>query len=458
MPRCLRPLLLALLTFAAGCGGSSIQPGPQGADLAASLPPLAQLGTVRQTLATENYDFTAADLVDSSDASMTGTTLELDPSAASWALLGGTFPGRTATKVSVAGNCDNVYLLASHYASGRWRVVAGPLNAADTTPLPAGVMRNDDSTFIAVVCPGNATSSITVSLELSDGVPPVGAAVSGTVRTEADFLLAGVDLTLDGVFDFQTTSAANGTFSFANVPPGSYQLSAEKADHAFTPATRNVVVVATPVTAQDFEATLDITGIAPYGFTLNVPDPSVLRPAKGTNIDVCVIPGTGVPGWQPSFDAAVKDAVLNWNALSDPWGLFHIRITTVEADAEIVVSWIPTFNQGNKMGEAQVSFFGNGTLDLPYTVELATSGQDITADVDVVRKVSVHEIGHCLGLWDHSDQNTDIMFPSVGGFEMPSRRDLLTLYTLYHTPADYTTSGRGPSWVGPRERKTIRVE
>jgi hypothetical protein len=37
------------------------------------------------------------------------------------------------------------------------------------------------------------------------------------------------------------------------------------------------------------------------------------------------------------------------------------------------------------------------------------------------------------------------MYPFVGGFEQPSPRDILTMYTLYNTAADYTAGERSGS-------------
>jgi hypothetical protein len=390
---------------------------------------------------------------------MTGSTLVLDPSAVSWAVLGGNFPGMTAIQATLVGSCANLYLLASDYSSGRWKLVAGPLSTDGSFALPAGVMRADDSTFLALLCTDNASCSLTVSLLLDDGLGGPPQPVSGAVRTEADVAVVGATLTLSGDGNFQTTSSPSGSFTFPAVPPGNYQLSASLADHAFTPAVQTLKVAAAPLNAQTFIATLDID-LVPYEFRIDIGDPEkvVIRPQKGINIDVFVQPGIAVPGWQASFDTEVKQAVLNWNPLSDPWGLFHIRVTEVEAEAEIVVSWIETFNNGGQMGLANVSFFSDGTVDLPYTIQLATKGEDITADDELVRKVAVHELGHCLGLWDHSSQSTDIMFPSVSTFEIPSRRDLWTVYTLYNTPADFTTGGRGPSFIGPRIRRTVQLQ
>ena len=57
---------------------------------------------------------------------------------------------------------------------------------------------------------------------------------------------------------------------------------------------------------------------------------------------------------------------------------------------------------------------------------------------------SIHELGHALGIFAHSDEPTDIMFtnPDV---ELPSDRDRRTAEAAYHTPPTLQVVGRdGP--------------
>ncbi|AGY56424.1 PDZ domain-containing protein [Gloeobacter kilaueensis] len=53
-----------------------------------------------------------------------------------------------------------------------------------------------------------------------------------------------------------------------------------------------------------------------------------------------------------------------------------------------------------------------------------------------VEAVAVHEFGHVLGLWGHSDNSEDIMFPEVSGATVPSGRDVRTLQRLFSRPPD----------------------
>ena len=54
---------------------------------------------------------------------------------------------------------------------------------------------------------------------------------------------------------------------------------------------------------------------------------------------------------------------------------------------------------------------------------------------------TAHELGHALGIWQHSDSTTDLMFadPLVS---QPSDRDLQTVELLYRQTPNVTATGR----------------
>jgi hypothetical protein len=308
---------------------------------------------------------------------------------------------------------------------------------------------------------GNEGTSSTAA---GPGAIQPGGSVDGTVETDANVALAGVTMTLSGASTFNTTTAADGSFSFAAVPAGSYTLTPSLANCSFTPPSRSVT--AGSGNGQDFTASLDIPG-SPYGFTIDDPfnpgTPAAVRFEKGTAIDIFVDnTGLTIPGWQSSFDAAVRDASMIWNQVGQPWGLFTIRQTTVEADAEIIFSWVPPFSDPLSPGKFAETISGISspppTYSVPVPIHVATANDFGPATDAVIRMITVHEMGHALGLLGHSNLDTDIMFPIVGGFEQPSPRDLLTMYTLYNSPPDFTAGARGTSSVEPGETYTIRME
>jgi predicted Zn-dependent protease len=58
----------------------------------------------------------------------------------------------------------------------------------------------------------------------------------------------------------------------------------------------------------------------------------------------------------------------------------------------------------------------------------------LAAAADLARLVT-HELGHGLGIWNHSDQPEDVMWGGLLQTAVPTPRDQRTIRALYHTPA-----------------------
>jgi matrixin len=72
-----------------------------------------------------------------------------------------------------------------------------------------------------------------------------------------------------------------------------------------------------------------------------------------------------------------------------------------------------------------------GPLHVHLTV---LAGYPVAQVAACLRRTAIHELGHSLGLLQHSTDTTDIMYgpPEVA---LPSERDHRTVEVLYHTPA-----------------------
>jgi predicted Zn-dependent protease len=91
-------------------------------------------------------------------------------------------------------------------------------------------------------------------------------------------------------------------------------------------------------------------------------------------------------------------------------------------------------------GVTNLVFGGNNQLTQPITVTLQSFGGFTPEQVaNCLARVTTHEIGHTIGLLQHSDQATDIMFGAPFGLvqvRVPSPRDGATATRLYHTTSD----------------------
>jgi predicted Zn-dependent protease len=69
------------------------------------------------------------------------------------------------------------------------------------------------------------------------------------------------------------------------------------------------------------------------------------------------------------------------------------------------------------------------------------SGFQASDIANCLARVTAHELGHSLGLLEHSPQNTDLMF-AVPIVREPSDRDRSTVLSLYHTRSDILPAPR----------------
>ena len=80
-------------------------------------------------------------------------------------------------------------------------------------------------------------------------------------------------------------------------------------------------------------------------------------------------------------------------------------------------------------------------LQLPMRMDLNVIGDPLSDSAQAcLTRVAAHEVGHTLGLFQHSDDPADLMysFPAVN---RPSTRDANTVITLYGTPRNVVPVG-----------------
>jgi hypothetical protein len=81
-------------------------------------------------------------------------------------------------------------------------------------------------------------------------------------------------------------------------------------------------------------------------------------------------------------------------------------------------------------------------LRLPVRVFIDPRSEPNAPDLPAcLALTTTHELGHALGIWQHSDSTTDLMFadPMV---DAPSDRDLATAEQIYHVPSNVEAVGR----------------
>lgn len=195
--------------------------------------------------------------------------------------------------------------------------------------------------------------------------------------------------------------------------------------------------------------------------------------ASGANIPVRVkIGACEVPGCQAEHRKAGRWAVDKWNGFS-LFGEYKLEVTS--QDPHIIIEWIEDFRDedvpgasggqtNNYIGLCTANFHrGSGErkvlFDYPETIQMATrygpDGGLSDIPLDRIRWVAAHELGHCLGLWQHSPREGDLMYFAITAETSLTLRDINTLRLLYQTEpvawpqrATTTTSNRVSGQAG----------
>jgi tetratricopeptide (TPR) repeat protein len=131
---------------------------------------------------------------------------------------------------------------------------------------------------------------------------------------------------------------------------------------------------------------------------------------------------------QHAYVGDVEYALDQWAGCSE--GLLKFEIVDSE-DADIRVYWTrePLSGEADPLGEASLVRFDSGK----FYVEVYVMVQERPSVAKPMHKrlkaVLLHELGHAIGLWGHSRDHYDIMYPKSTTIQ-PTRKDKSTLLKL----------------------------
>jgi hypothetical protein len=134
---------------------------------------------------------------------------------------------------------------------------------------------------------------------------------------------------------------------------------------------------------------------------------------------------TVAANFQPAFIDAIRRAFGLWSAAGVP---VAFDLTADSSSAEVVFRWKPQFDI-ERSGQTDLHWDQDGHIQSAVVTLATFDPKGRAMDVDDIRVVAEHEIGHVLGL-DHSPDSTDLMFPTAKVREL-SDRDVRTMLLLY---------------------------
>jgi len=148
-------------------------------------------------------------------------------------------------------------------------------------------------------------------------------------------------------------------------------------------------------------------------------------------IRIYIAPGNQIAGWKSEYIDNFKKACLVWQqALNNQ---IQFQFVDNPSDADTIVTWTGEYK--SRIGLTVYNFALNKLSKADIQINLGTFDQHLY-DPRVVYKVSLHELGHLLGIIGHSKNPKDIMFPSITLTSQLSERDVKTIRNLYAAAHD----------------------
>ncbi|HIL88810.1 MAG TPA: matrixin family metalloprotease, partial [Deltaproteobacteria bacterium] len=142
-----------------------------------------------------------------------------------------------------------------------------------------------------------------------------------------------------------------------------------------------------------------------------------------------------------SQESAFQSGANAWATTLSELG---ITISYVTSSPDVKVKWLTSSEMASQAGSSDV--LGYAEWDTDKYIYMRTDLSSSTLDF-----VAIHEFGHMLGIWNHSYDSNDIMYPYATGPTALSNRDKRTLADFLYpmTPTADMHDLSGPSLVDP---------
>ena len=120
-----------------------------------------------------------------------------------------------------------------------------------------------------------------------------------------------------------------------------------------------------------------------------------------------------------SLESTFKTGANLW---SDTLSEIGVSISYTSSSPDVKVKWLSASQMASQAGSSNVLGYASTEKYIYMRTDLDSSYGSGTTE-----STSLHEFGHMLGIWSHSFDPTDIMYPYDKGQTAPSNRDKRTL-------------------------------
>ena len=145
-----------------------------------------------------------------------------------------------------------------------------------------------------------------------------------------------------------------------------------------------------------------------------------------------------LPDWQPWHVPLIKDAFADWQHAMNNRLMFIFMNEPTQAD--ITVNWWNQAQVGVEAGASglnRVKTCGRYISENDIYLSLHDNNGKPWSPTEMY-PFALHEIGHMIGIQEHSDNPDDILAPVVRPQMHITARDIATLQRIYAARADYT--------------------
>ena len=187
----------------------------------------------------------------------------------------------------------------------------------------------------------------------------------------------------------------------------------------------------------------DYYPFAPQGYVIHWEPNSTIT----VEVPSCI----GVTGCQPSFPQDVVDGIKAWAPVHSLLGLTVNTVSSSSSD-DVRVIWDDGFgSSGYAVPSGVVGFAAIAQLPaavsrfIVMTTQCNNCPGTPSHQDQELRTITTHEWGHMLGVWSHSFDPADVMYPLETGQTGLTNRDVQTMLKAYSLAPDLDLSSLPPN-------------